>query len=194
MSYRHNPALDDAFGITPALLPPARIPRNPAERQPIRVPEGYYLDGTRILKAPEPRAGELFPDMLETAGPGTAGNASGAAQAPQPAPSPPLAPIPRLGASLTLPQVFRKTVLERPEPEPVLATVPEAATVLEKDGEDLLYSGGVWWHRCNHCGPTEDVLVVSRGRNPRRVTRPVFDVPRDETIRHGAGCPYAGQF
>ena len=137
-NYRSNPALDDVFGIPPAIW-----------------------------------------------------------REPQPVPASPLPSIPRPCASLTLPelcQTYRRTTLATPTPAPVVATVPEAAAVLERTGEDLLYWRGQWFHRCQQCGPREVVLIPVAGSNPRKEGRPLFQVPRSLPIQHQEGCPHAGEF
>lgn len=202
MSYRPNPALDDAFGIEPVawgrepdqLPPPKKPARNPAETVPVRLPEGFMLENGRMVRVPETDI-EMFrrmleqdkrdaARMLETVSPGDAGRPLPAAPTPEVRTDSPSGEIARPAQS-------------HASPEPVvIASIPEPATVLEKEGEDLLYLDGRWWHRCNHCGDTEIVIIPAKGhqRSPRRETRPVFPVPRGFSIRHGAGCPYAGRF
>lgn len=192
MSYRHNPALDDAFGVSPAtwgrepdkpapLLPPVQRPRHPAEATPIRLPEGYMLESGRIVRETDL---DRFRQMLETDKARDAGNASEAA------------PAPEVGTDSPSGEKARPDANGNDSAPVVLATIPPSAGMLEKPGEDLLYLAGRWWHRCRHCGDSEVVILPATGhqRSPTKEYRPLWSTPRLYPIRHKPGCPYAGQF
>lgn len=113
---------------------------------------------------------------------------------PEPTGTPQLAPEPPQRAE-PAPESARVTIARPGPTAPVVDVLPVAeAGTLERNGEDLQYLGGHWFHRCGQCGEWERLLLIRRGRNPVNVLQPVFRVPRGEPIRHKPECPHAGQF
>ena len=145
MIVRHNPDLDDAFGLPTV---------------------GQWEEARRLGIPVE--------------------------QVPRPAPPPTLPPTSRRPTRRLTPdeEAFLAMLLadkesaERPNARPGATgndsapVATRAVLVRERQGEDLLFWDGRWWHRCARCGPRS----------------PPFTTPRDEIIQHQPGCPNAGQF
>ena len=213
MNLRPNSALDAVFGTEP---PPVTRPTGPLRRNDLL--DDVFGIKPAVWKGesePTPKATATVQKVLEPAPVARVTPKPPKVEKPSPAPAPsdgkrvtfwtppdtgPTEPL--------LPPVTKKPPpatdwhalllevgLTEDEPEEVLETVVAnvvpCAGFLEQPGEDLLYLGGKWLHRCHHCGEHEDVLVPRPGRNPERQRRPLFTVSVQHTLVHAPGCPYS---